>query len=127
MEIKTVQLEKMKLIAMQYISEELAEYFSMPPKLDIGRDVSFVYDNLVLRLVQEVYGRQVERVDVRYPSDWWQAFKERWFPAWAKKRWPVHYKTTALEAKELYPKLAVAIPDQEPILTLHRWDTEYLQ
>lgn len=23
------------------------------------------------------------------PADWWQAFKERWFPKWALKRWPV--------------------------------------
>ena len=26
---------------------------------------------------------------ITYPKDWWQAFKARWFPAWAKRRWPV--------------------------------------
>lgn len=24
-----------------------------------------------------------------YPADWWQAFKERWFPQWLLKRYPV--------------------------------------
>jgi hypothetical protein len=24
-----------------------------------------------------------------WPDGWWQAFKDRWFPRWAKARWPV--------------------------------------
>lgn len=24
-----------------------------------------------------------------YPSNWWQAFKSRWFPVWLKRRFPV--------------------------------------
>jgi len=24
-----------------------------------------------------------------YPTDWWQAFKERWFPKWLLNRYPV--------------------------------------
>lgn len=27
------------------------------------------------------------------PADWWQAFKERWFPDWALERWPVRNRT----------------------------------
>ena len=30
--------------------------------------------------------------DFYYPRDWWEAFKERWSPAWAKKKYHVHYK-----------------------------------
>jgi hypothetical protein len=25
------------------------------------------------------------------PSDWWQHFKERWFPLWLKRKFPVRY------------------------------------
>lgn len=25
------------------------------------------------------------------PADWWQACKERWFPKWLKRRYPVRY------------------------------------
>jgi len=28
----------------------------------------------------------------RYPVDWWQAVKERWFPPWLLRRYPVRYK-----------------------------------
>ena len=26
---------------------------------------------------------------ISYPADWWQSFKLRWLPRWAKDRWPV--------------------------------------
>ena len=26
------------------------------------------------------------------PLDWWQHFKDRWFPKWAKRRWPVQHE-----------------------------------
>lgn len=28
---------------------------------------------------------------VSWPSDWWQAFKDRWFPCWLKTIYPVRY------------------------------------
>ena len=44
------------------------------------------------------------------PTDWWQAFKERWFPRWALKRWPVQRKClgggrAAVEVTSLFPEL----------------------
>lgn len=30
-------------------------------------------------------------IERRYPADWWQAFRERWFPAFWLRRWPVQY------------------------------------
>jgi hypothetical protein len=29
--------------------------------------------------------------EASWPCDWWQAFKERWFPAFLLKRYPVKY------------------------------------
>jgi len=37
----------------------------------------------------EVLGKKL--ADVAWPATWWDAFKERWYPAWAKKKWPVRY------------------------------------
>lgn len=30
--------------------------------------------------------------EFRCPADWWEAFKDRWFPKWALKRWPVEWE-----------------------------------
>jgi hypothetical protein len=44
--------------------------------------------------------RMLQRVEVQWPADWREAFKERWFPAWALKRWPVRYHKRRMEAAE---------------------------
>lgn len=41
---------------------------------------------------------------IRYPKDWWQALKERWFPRGFKKWWPIEY--TVIDVYALYPKIA---------------------
>jgi hypothetical protein len=33
--------------------------------------------------------REKERRTFAWPRDWWQAFRQRWMPAWWLKRWPV--------------------------------------
>ena len=32
---------------------------------------------------------QSDQEYVEFPKTWWDAFKDRWFPRWAKERWPV--------------------------------------
>ena len=114
--IQSVTLERMKLVAVQYITDELAEQFAVPAKVELSALGSFSCDEIVLRVVQEVYGREMERIEVCYPFDWWEAFKARWFPAWAKERWPVRWITEQITARELYPK--VALPDKGPQIAL---------
>lgn len=57
--------------------------------------------NIWACLTQELLGGCVENVDIerRWPSDWWQAFKERWFPKWWLKRWPVNYQTISVHRR----------------------------
>lgn len=42
---------------------------------------------------------------MRIPADWWQAFKERWYPQWLKKKSPVKYKE--IVAVHRFPELEV--------------------
>ena len=113
-------LERMKLIVLNSISEELLDDFAIPPTLEASTMMDWLSDSITLRLKQEVYGRQLDTVEAEWPADWWQAFRQRWFPAWALRRWPVKMHTVRLEAKELYPKLA--LPDHKPVLWLRRFD-----
>jgi len=65
-------------------------------------------NSLVLSMAAKVLG---ETLDYReYPSDWWSAFKLRWFPKWVLKRFPPNI--TILETKALYP--AISIPESIP-------------
>jgi hypothetical protein len=58
---------------------------------------------MVAQLTAMVAGERVD--EIKYPLDWWEAFKGRWFPVWALRRWPVRFNTWKLDIH--YPKLAV--------------------
>jgi len=117
--ITQTTLERIKLVVLQYITQELAEQFAIEPKAEIHTATDWMGQEIVLRVVQEVYGNELERIEAVYPADWWEAFKERWLPAWAKKRWPVKHKKVQLVAQELYPKLSA--PQYNPVLHLHKY------
>lgn len=65
----------------------------------------YVTENLVRTLHAYVWSRKENSKSVSYPADWFEAFKERWFPKWALKRWPVKITTVTFEATSLYPTI----------------------
>jgi len=60
-------------------------------------------EEMLIRVRCRVYGEDLE--PIRYPADWWQALKDRWFPAWLRRRYPVVY--TAIDVAAMYPDLRV--------------------
>lgn len=57
-----------------------------------------------------------KNVSFKYPADWWQAFKERWFPGWLLKRYPVVYTHREFQVKATYPELM--IQHHQPVMRL---------
>lgn len=49
--------------------------------------------DLIVKLNAYIVAMPTEKICVyhKYPKDWWQAVKERWFPKWAKNKWPIKY------------------------------------
>lgn len=58
-----------------------------------------VTENLIARYTSYIHGLPKERIfiDESYPETWWDAFKERWYPNWAKRRWPVKMKRICVD------------------------------
>lgn len=81
-------------------------------------DIESFTDNcikcMILRLRAGIYGETLKKVEISYPQDWWQHFKQRWFPKWAKDKWPVIMKTETVEATALYPM--VSLPDKKHVI-----------
>ena len=46
-----------------------------------------------------------ELLDLRWPTDWWQAVKNRWAPGWWLRRWPVRW-----EGVDLTQVVAMEVP-----------------
>lgn len=77
--MQTITLEKLEIGIEQILSEEILE-----PKAEIVRD--HLSQNLRLRVRGYIFAEDVGTAKVKYPRDWWQHFKERWFPKWALEK-----------------------------------------
>jgi hypothetical protein len=66
--------------------------------------VGMEVEGLVVHLWHDVYGQRAEQT-VTYPATWWDAFKTRFFPAWALKRWPAQHASVTVQAHALFPEL----------------------
>lgn len=74
---------------------------------DIEVQAEWLGESLAVRIKDYILAQTLEEHKARYPSDWWQAFRERWFPRWALRRWPVRHTTVELKAQALYPSLVL--------------------
>ncbi len=93
--IRSAVFEKIRMYAEQSLA---LEYPGVLQNMEMEARVDHMTRRLVLSLRSVCCGKTVERIDVeaKYPADWWEAFKERWFPKWALQRWPVKYKTISV-------------------------------
>ncbi|KKN74172.1 hypothetical protein LCGC14_0392580 [marine sediment metagenome] len=45
-----------------------------------------------------------------YPKDWWNMFKERYFPQWLVRHFPIEYKEVV--AKHMFPYLKETLGEE---------------
>jgi hypothetical protein len=89
------------------ISENFKNFYS--EKLDIM--VELLSDHIVAGLEAKVFGETLDKK--KYPINWWEAFKERWFLTFFKKYFLVKYKVINYTC--LYPKISLLDKEQYTI------------
>ena len=60
-------------------------------------------------------GNHLEKKHIEFPADWWQAFKDSFFPEWLLKIFPVIHKRVEITFDVLYPDFKPALPDERMI------------
>jgi hypothetical protein len=113
-----LELERLRVILVSYISEKLAEEFITPPEVRVNRLNDWFSTDISVCIRQDVLGRELTAIAHSYPANWWQAIKARWLPRWVLRPWPVKETTVTLTARELYPK--IAMPEQEWAINLEK-------
>ena len=112
---ETVTLEKVRIGLNTAISPHLLE-----------SDVRLAEDLLTNHIMVEIRGmvwaekESVKHQEVKYPADWWQAFKERWFRGWMRRRWPIRYCIVSLDVRAIYPDFKPAMSHREMRLAIQR-------
>lgn len=106
--IKEYTLEKFHIRARRYISKEILAM----SKIEISDAIDEAIDCLVIDLTSFVYSQKIR--EIKYPFDWLEAFKERWFPKWLLKKYPVQY--TVYDLKRFYPEIPPMPPHDNHII-----------
>jgi hypothetical protein len=91
---RTIELERLKYGLQQMVSKEF----------NAGANIADIEGKILIQIRGWVWGEHTESEyrTFKYPADWWQAFKERWFPAWLIERYPVRYHTERIEVRWTY-------------------------
>jgi len=89
--IVQVTAEQIRLFAVEDLSKRELQNMPAEAVVEVCRDK---YGSLRLMMTAKVYGMPQERIVIhkRWPADWWQAVRERWFPRWWLRRHPVRYE-----------------------------------
>jgi len=74
------------------------------PRIDVHID--HMCRHMVIELGKNIMAQELEEQVVQYPDGWWEACKERWFPLWYKRRYPVRLVRVKLTADAVLPQLS---------------------
>ena len=95
--------------------------------VDFGVSVDHICNDLVFRMNKRILAQEVDRVVkyVEYPEDWKQAVKERFFPKWLLRKYPVRYHRERIELKRqiTFPEYNEQFPDDFGRMVFHVLDS----
>ena len=95
-----VKLVREKVTSLMYIDKEIFEDW------EVEVSSGFMANSIVTRFNALLTTQLLDEYTISYPCNWKEAFKERWFPQWWLKRYPVKYKIKTIIAKAIYPHIA---------------------
>lgn len=81
---------------------------------------------LPVRVRVHVWAHRVRQHEITWPADWRQWLKERWAPAWVKRRWPVRRQRRIVNIYRVYD--LGEVPGEQAVVnvplesTPHIWD-----
>jgi len=81
---------------------------------------------MVLEMKACVLHEPQDEYVISWPENWWEHFKDRWFPKWAKKKWPIKREAHRIKISLLYPKFKISLPDEykNPRVDIQKcWDS----
>jgi len=128
---RTIRLEKIRFGMLQTFQEKF---------LDANAELftDYLLAGFRVRVNGYLWGESVKTYTVRYPKDWKEALKEKWYavddyclrwiPASFKRKHPVIYTVHDFDLKALYPDIKVSLPSYEHSLMMAQYtnnDTDF--
>ncbi len=116
---KSILKEKPKIITeaiiLEWIKKAISVHFTkdVVEGIKLGVNADFMAESYIFTAVKKLLAFKAGDRIVRYPENWKEAFKERWFPAGLKKLFPVKY--TEYDVLVIFPNLLKKHPCPESL------------
>lgn len=98
-DIEEIILQRIKFGVVEVMDASLLEEIKISDPL-----FDFVSNSIAIKLKGFVYGIDIGKKEstyygeeVKYPSNWWEAFRERFFPNFWKRKFPIIYNEIPTE------------------------------
>jgi hypothetical protein len=105
-----VELERIKIGLVEKLS------YTALHDLSVSVNDDFFTNLVSVQIKGYIWGERGKSETIKYPKNWREAFKERWFPQWLLKRYPVIYRVHEINTTTLYPNFKISVPDQTHVL-----------
>lgn len=94
-EIQEICVERLRISCQTLVTNEVIEH------ADVTVAVAHAIDSLRFQMDSYVAALPDKTISIheQWPVTWWDAFKERWFPTWLRKRYPVQYNNIDIEER----------------------------
>lgn len=108
MTTRAVSLARDFELAKQFVVKRGDDHLFGHELMTLQVENSFVeFDQQIRRFSLRLQTQLLEQYQVQYPADWLEAAKERWAPAWLRRRWPVRYTKVIRSIEAVYPKMLI--------------------
>lgn len=116
----TLSVKQIQLRSVCFCAESKINDVMYLHKVSINKFTEQVSRELVLRIQAHVLGYDHAPINLAIAATWWDGIKERFFPKWWLKRWPVRYEKFSINTKLLYPFIKPPITSSPFVCILER-------
>ena len=120
-ELEKFVLERTRFVIARRFSKSFLEDIKYTTAIDDE------IEGVILRLEKDILSNTLEKVvkTFNYPVTWWDHFKIECFPLWLFERFPskLRVKKITFERKVTFPKLAIAMRDDEKFKEFYVWES----
>jgi len=88
--------------------EALGMIFAYPVEFSKTEHFDPDVEIMMGRFRQQILGRTLERIEIKYPINLFEHFRKVCFPQWLLNRWPVKHYHKKIEIKEMYPSIELS-------------------
>lgn len=114
-DLKTITLERAKMVIKNsFATGKIGTMY----RADVIMQEAM--QRMVVMFERDIFRETLPEKTYQHPATWWDAYKAgKYFPTWARKRWPVKYNKLTVGVHICYPALKASIPDEPNIIKFY--------